>query len=75
MNYFHEGFVWLNDPLNWTGRGGVLDLLVQHLTVSAVAVLAGVMAAYPLAKMRFRGREAIFWALLATRSRRRRSRI
>ncbi len=25
MNYIHQAVIWLNDPLNWTNPGGVLD--------------------------------------------------
>jgi putative chitobiose transport system permease protein len=40
--------------------------LVVAVAVGALNVLIAALAAYPLAKMRFRGREAIFYALLAT---------
>ena len=36
------------------------------VSVGLLNVLVAAMAAYPLAKMRFRGRDAIFYALLAT---------
>lgn len=39
MNYFKDAFVWLNDPLNWTNPGGVLDQLKQHLWLSALALV------------------------------------
>jgi osmoprotectant transport system permease protein len=48
MNPFVDALVYLNDPLNWTRPGGILDLLVEHLAVSAVAVLAGAALAIPL---------------------------
>jgi len=39
-----EAFVWLNDPLTWTRRGGVLELAGEHLlmTVAAVGIAAAV---------------------------------
>jgi len=40
--------------------------LVVAVAVGLLNVLIASLAAYPLAKMRFRGREAIFYALLAT---------
>ena len=40
--------------------------IVVAIAVTALNVLVSAMAAYPLAKMRFRGREAIFYLLLAT---------
>lgn len=56
--------------------GRVLDLLpiprffvnslIVAVCVGALNVLVASMAAYPLAKMRFPGRDAIFYALLAT---------
>ncbi|WP_305787481.1 ABC transporter permease [Symbioplanes lichenis] len=48
MNYFHEGFVWLNDPLNWTNPGGLLDRLEEHLVISLWAVLIGCLVGWPL---------------------------
>jgi putative chitobiose transport system permease protein len=40
--------------------------IVVAVLVTGLNVLVSAMAAYPLAKMRFRGREAIFYLLLAT---------
>jgi putative chitobiose transport system permease protein len=40
--------------------------IVVAIVVTGLNVLVSAMAAYPLAKMRFRGREAIFYLLLAT---------
>ena len=48
MNYFHEGYVWLNDPLNWTNPGGMLDRLQEHLLISLWAVLLGCLIGWPL---------------------------
>ncbi|WP_067509142.1 ABC transporter permease [Actinoplanes sp. TFC3] len=48
MNYFHEGFVWFNDPLNWTNPGGLLDRLWEHLEISLWAVLLGCVVGWPL---------------------------
>ncbi|MFG1605812.1 ABC transporter permease [Actinoplanes sp. NPDC049265] len=48
MNYFQQGFVWLNDPLNWTNPGGLLDRLVEHLTISGLAVLLGCVIGWPI---------------------------
>jgi len=48
MNYFNEGFLWLNDPLNWTNPGGLLDRLVEHLTISFWAVLLGCVVGWPV---------------------------
>ena len=43
-----------------------LNSVIAGVLVGALNVLVSAMAAYPLAKMRFRGRELIFYALLAT---------
>ncbi|WP_371688712.1 ABC transporter permease [Micromonospora sp. KC207] len=43
-----QAVVWLNDPLNWTNPGGVLDRLGEHLGMSAAAVLLGCLVAWPV---------------------------
>lgn len=43
-----QAVIWLNDPLNWTNPGGVLDLLAEHLIISAGAVGLGCLVAWPL---------------------------
>jgi putative chitobiose transport system permease protein len=43
-----------------------LNSVFVSIATGALNVLVAAMAAYPLAKMRFRGREAIFYLLLAT---------
>jgi putative chitobiose transport system permease protein len=43
-----------------------LNSILVAVAVGALNVLVAAMAAYPLAKMRFFGRDAIFYALLAT---------
>ncbi len=48
MNPFHDAIVYLNDPFNWTRPGGIIDLLLEHLAISAVAVLAALVGAGPV---------------------------
>jgi osmoprotectant transport system permease protein len=48
MNAFEQAVVWLNDPLNWTNPGGILDRLGEHLTISAAAVALGCLVAWPI---------------------------
>ena len=48
MNYFHQGLVWINDPLNWTNPGGLLDRLGEHLEISFWAVLVGCVVGWPI---------------------------
>ncbi|MET0433332.1 MAG: ABC transporter permease [Cellulomonas sp.] len=48
MDVLQDAFTWLNDPLNWTGRDGVLALGADHLRISALAVLLAALVALPL---------------------------
>jgi osmoprotectant transport system permease protein len=48
LNYLTEGLTWLNDPLNWTNPGGLLDRLGEHLLISAAAVAIGCIIGWPL---------------------------
>jgi osmoprotectant transport system permease protein len=48
VSYFHDGIVWLNDPLNWTNPGGLFDRLEEHLEISFWAVLIGCVVGWPL---------------------------
>ena len=48
VNAFGEAVRYLNDPLNWTRRNGILDLLGEHLAVSVIAVLGAMVLAVPL---------------------------
>jgi len=41
-------WAWLSDPANWSGDNGVPARLVEHLEVSAWAMLIAVLAAVPL---------------------------
>jgi osmoprotectant transport system permease protein len=48
VNLLQEALSYLNDPFNWTRRGGILDLLGEHLRISALAVLAALVIALPV---------------------------
>jgi osmoprotectant transport system permease protein len=48
VNYLRDGIVWLNDPLNWTNPGGLLDRLGEHLEISFWAVLIGCVIGWPI---------------------------
>lgn len=48
MSVWHQAYLYLNDPLNWSKTGGVLDLLVEHLRISVVAVLVAMVIALPV---------------------------
>jgi osmoprotectant transport system permease protein len=47
-NPVEQAVIWLNDPLNWTNPGGILDRLGEHITLSAGAVALGCLVAWPL---------------------------
>jgi osmoprotectant transport system permease protein len=48
MNLLQEALRYLNDPFNWTRSNGILELLAEHLRISALAVLAAMLFAVPL---------------------------
>ncbi|HEY7175007.1 MAG TPA: ABC transporter permease [Micromonosporaceae bacterium] len=48
MRYFHQAILWLNDPLNWTNPGGILDELRTHLVITALSLLIACVIALPL---------------------------
>jgi osmoprotectant transport system permease protein len=48
VNGFADALTYLNDPFNWTRPNGILELLGEHLAVSAVAVLGGMLLALPV---------------------------
>ncbi|MGY1840078.1 MULTISPECIES: ABC transporter permease [unclassified Modestobacter] len=48
MNLLREAWVYLNDPYNWSRPNGVLELLGEHLRISAGAVLAAMALALPV---------------------------
>ncbi|MEV1329545.1 ABC transporter permease subunit [Micromonospora costi] len=48
MSIIEQAYLWLNDPLNWTNPGGVLDRLGEHLVLSAAAVALGCLVAWPI---------------------------
>jgi osmoprotectant transport system permease protein len=48
VNPFAGAFVYLNDPFNWLRRGGLLDLLVEHVRISVLAVLLAALVALPV---------------------------
>jgi osmoprotectant transport system permease protein len=48
MTAFGDAIFYLNDPFNWTRTGGIVDLLIEHLAISLVAVLAAMVVALPI---------------------------
>lgn len=47
MSLLQDAFVYLNDPYNWTRTDGIIDLGLQHLRISAIAVLAAMAVGIP----------------------------
>jgi osmoprotectant transport system permease protein len=71
VNYFRDGFTWLNDPLNWTNPGGILDRLQEHLIISFWAVLLAAAVGLPVGVWlghRGRGGEVVITVANLTRA-------
>jgi osmoprotectant transport system permease protein len=70
VDVLQEAVAWLNDPLNWTGRDGVLALTAEHLRLSALAVLLAALVALPLGVwLGHRRRGGVVTVVLANTSR------
>jgi len=48
MDVLRDAFTWLNDPLNWSGRNGIVALAIEHLRLSLIAVLLAAVVALPI---------------------------
>jgi osmoprotectant transport system permease protein len=48
VSNLERALTWLNDPLNWTNPGGILDRLGEHMALSGGAVALGCLVAWPL---------------------------
>lgn len=61
---------WFNDPLNYRGPNGVVQLTVEHLWITFAAVLLACLVSLPVGVwMGHRGRGAAFVVVLANLSR------
>lgn len=70
MDVLTDALAWLNDPLNWTGRRGVLALAAEHLRLSLLAVLLAAAVALPLGVwLGHRRRGGVVTVVLANTSR------
>jgi osmoprotectant transport system permease protein len=70
VDVLQEALAWLNDPLNWTGRDGVLALTAEHLRLSGLAVLLAAVVALPLGVwLGHRRRGGVVTVVLANTSR------
>lgn len=49
MNVFRDAWSYLTDAANWTGDGGMLELLVQQLLLSVTALALAVLVGLPIA--------------------------
>jgi osmoprotectant transport system permease protein len=48
VNAWEQAVEWLNDPLNWTNPDGIMARTVEHLEISAAAVLLACLVAWPV---------------------------
>jgi osmoprotectant transport system permease protein len=65
-----DAAVWVNDPNNWSGPNGITALTLEHLAMSAIAVLAAAAIALPLGIwLGHTGRGASFTVVAANTSR------
>jgi osmoprotectant transport system permease protein len=48
VNVIDAALRWLNDPLNWTNPGGILDRLGEHLAIAGAAIALACLVAVPL---------------------------
>ncbi len=48
MSVLGELVTWLTDPVNWSGFSGVPVRLLEHLTISAISLLASTLVALPV---------------------------
>jgi osmoprotectant transport system permease protein len=49
MTVFGDTWNYLTDPANWTGDGGMLELLLQQLLLSITALVMAVLVGLPIA--------------------------
>jgi osmoprotectant transport system permease protein len=47
-NVVHDAILWLNDPLNWQGSDGLIQLTAEHLRLAALAAGLAAVVALPL---------------------------
>lgn len=65
-----QALVWLNDPLNWSGRHGIPSLTGEHLLMSLVAVALAAAVALPVGIwLGHRGRGSTATVVVANTSR------
>lgn len=65
-----QALIWLNDPLNWSGRGGIPALTLEHLGMSVTAVALAAAIALPVGVwLGHRGRGATTTVVVANTSR------
>jgi len=65
-----QALIWLNDPLNWSGRGGIPALTLEHLGMSVAAVALAAAIALPVGVwLGHRGRGATATVVVANTSR------
>lgn len=48
MDVFSAAWVWLTDPVNWSGSGSIVQRTLEHLVYTAIAVGSAAVVALPL---------------------------
>lgn len=66
MSVFQEALVWLNDPWNWQGQQGIVQLLLDHLWMSLLATIGACAVSLPLGIVLARTRRGSNLTVIAT---------
>lgn len=48
MNLVTQAWLWLTDSANWVGISGIPNRLVEHITVTFLALLVALIIAVPI---------------------------
>lgn len=48
LNPLYEALRWLSDPANWAGNDGIAIRILEHIQISAVAVIAAMVISLPI---------------------------
>ena len=47
MDLIGNVVAWFTDPANWSGSSGIPNRTVEHVVLSAVAIIAAILVAVP----------------------------
>src|SRR5205807_8576778 len=65
MSIFRQGLAWLTDGGHWVGTGGILQRLVEHAQMFALAMLIALVVALPVGLIIGHARKGAFLAVNA----------